>query len=285
MSMPFRSGFILLVCFICMLSCILSASADEVTLTNGDRISGKLISLSQKTVHFSTQHFGIVETATEYLQQLETDEPMIVKLLSGERVIGPIGPGSDKTIVIHSSSMGDCILSLTAIDSIEPVPSSVKSNKEDENQLADLENIRGKGPETSRPKDNADTKPANNRDQPGTIGQKPQDEEDIRRIFLRQSSILLNRGEMEAEVDFNYLGNQLPATIVNLKFHQFQIPVSFRMGSLTGWKVFCPCPSFTADRKLPLPTNLHPGAQEVSEICPSALTIRSSAKQPSGPIL
>ena len=242
MSMPFRSGFILLVCFICILSGIFSARADEVTLTNGDRISGKLISLSQKTVHFSTQHFGIVETDTEYLQQLETDKPMIVKLLSGECVIGRIGPGSGKTIVIQSSSIGDCVLSLTAIESIEPVSSSGKTGEEEENQLANLEKIRGKGSETLRPTDNADNKSANSRDQPGTIGQKPQDEEDIRRFFLRKSSILLNSGEMEAEVDFNYLGNQLPSTIVNLKFHQFQIPMSFRMGILNRMEGFLSLP-------------------------------------------
>ena len=242
MSTPFRSGFILFVCFICMSSGIFSASADEVTLTNGDRISGKLISLSQRTVHFSTQHFGIVETDTEYLQQLETDKPMIVKLLSGECVIGRIGPGSGKTIVIQSSSIGDCVLSLTAIESIEPVSSSGKTGEEEENQLANLEKIRGKGSETLRPTDNADNKSANSRDQPGTIGQKPQDEEDIRRFFLRKSSILLNSGEMEAEVDFNYLGNQLPSTIVNLKFHQFQIPMSFRMGILNRMEGFLSLP-------------------------------------------
>lgn len=62
-----------------------------------------------------------------------------------------------------------------------------------------------------------------------SIGQKP-DEEDIRRIFLRQSSVLLKTGEKEIELGFNYLGNQLSATIYNARLRQFQVPVALRIG-------------------------------------------------------
>ena len=38
-----------------------NAYADELILTNGDRISGSLISLSQDAVRISTSHSGVLE--------------------------------------------------------------------------------------------------------------------------------------------------------------------------------------------------------------------------------
>ncbi len=205
--------------------------ADEVILVNGDHFSGKLISVSQETIRLSTLHSGIVETDFKYLQQLDTDNPMIVILKSGERIIGPVAPGDGKSIVVHSLTLGKCILSFTNIESIEPSLLTHKTDQNKDNILSNLQDIRGRGSETFESSESTDSKPAVSATQSKPIGTRP-DEEDIRRIFLRQSSILLENLEIETEVSLDYLGSQLPATIFNARFRQFQIPFSFRIGIL-----------------------------------------------------
>ena len=238
---PFYPGLILTLFLGVLLSGFFNAYADEVVLTNGDHFSGKLISLSQKTIRLSTLHSGIVETDFKYLQQLETDDPMIVKLLSGERVIGRIRPGNNKDIVIQSSTLGKCVLSLTSIESIEPDLAYKDLGQKKDDLLANLKDIRGRGSETLKSSGDTDSEPVETADKPKTIGSIP-DEEDIRKIFLRQSTILLEGGEAEAEVDFNYLGNQLPATIFNAKYRQFQVPVAFRIGIFDRMEGFISLP-------------------------------------------
>lgn len=236
---------------------LLNVYADEVILSNGDRVSGRLISLSPKTICISTPHSGIIETDREHLLQLKTDNPVMVKLLSGERVIGRIRSAEGEGIVIHSTVLGECVLSLTAVASMEPclphenihrdisragareifdvAGSNPSRSANEQNELsAQLQEFRGKGADTVKPPGDADEKPAQAAAQPRSIGQRPQEEEDIRRIFLRQSSVLLRPGEKEFEVRFDYLANQLPAAVYNARFRHFQLPLGFRIGIMEG---------------------------------------------------
>ncbi len=74
------------------------------------------------------------------------------------------------------------------------------------------------------------------------IGQKPEEETDIRRLFLRQTSVLLNPGEMEAEIDFNYMSNEFSSSIYKSRFRQFQVPLSFRIGLFSRAEGFLSMP-------------------------------------------
>ena len=65
---------------------------------------------------------------------------------------------------------------------------------------------------------------------PKPIGQKPEDEVDIRKIFLRQSTVLLRPGQLEVEASISYLNNQAVSPILNARFRQLDIPLSARIG-------------------------------------------------------
>ncbi|MBN1625242.1 MAG: transporter, partial [Deltaproteobacteria bacterium] len=98
-------------------------------------------------------------------------------------------------------------------------------------RLAQLEDLNGNGSESLNAQNESPEKSTEAVDDVMPIGQ-PEDEEDIRKIFLRQSSVLLKSGEKEFELGFTYLSNQLAATIYNARFRQFQLPIAFRIGIL-----------------------------------------------------
>ena len=152
---------------------------------------------------------------------------MVVELITGERVIGRIESDGEKTITVHSSTLGDRVLSLTTVASIE-------AYLPDQNNLsAELQDIRGKGPETSAASEKT-SEESPETGQPKPIGSKPEDEEDIRKIFLRQTTVLLRPGVKEFEVDLTYLSNQFSAAIYNARFRQVQVPLAFRIGIVDG---------------------------------------------------
>jgi hypothetical protein len=222
------AGLAFLVLFICLGTGLRNAYADELILTNGDRISGSLISFNQKAVRISTSYSGILEIHREHIQQLTTENPMIVELVSGERVIGRIGSDGEQTIIVHSSRLGDRILSLSTIASMKVyLP-------EQDSLSAQLQDIRGMGPKDSSASEKTSEEAPETGSQPKPIGSKPEDEEDIRKIFLRQTTVLLRPGVKEVDVELDYLSTRVSATIFDTRFRQFLLPLSFRFGLADG---------------------------------------------------
>lgn len=176
-----RAGLALLFLIGCLGTGLCTAYAGEIILTNGDRISGRIISMSSTTARISTPHSGILEIDRTHIQRLVTDDLT--------------GAGTEESRI-----------------------------------AVDLQELRGKGADGAADSREIDNSKAEAAARPESIGQKPENEEDIRRIFLRQSSVLLNPGEKEVEAGFSYLSNQLSVAIYNARFRQFQVPISLRIG-------------------------------------------------------
>jgi len=62
-----------------------TAGADEVVLTNGDRISGKLVELADGKLSIKTEYAGTVKIDWSQVQSFATDEPVYLKI--GDNVI------------------------------------------------------------------------------------------------------------------------------------------------------------------------------------------------------
>jgi hypothetical protein len=228
--------------------------ADQLFLTNGDRISGDLISFSPEEVRISTPYSGILCLQRQSVLKITSDNKVVVDLISGERIIGRITAGEGGTSIIQSDLLGNRSLTLESIKTIQPLligetapgkispqPSSTVQQKEaDPVELQGqkpigsvlLAGIRGKGSDSPKAEDGPVEKTDGKISSSQPIGQKPEDEEDIRKIFLRQSSVLLRSGQMEVEGGFNYLGTQSVTSVYNIKLRQFQLPLTFRFGLL-----------------------------------------------------
>lgn len=81
------------------------------------------------------------------------------------------------------------------------------------------------------------------------IGQ-PADEEDIRDLFLRQSSVLLLPGQLEIETGIEYRLFQRESTFLNTSYRLFNVPLSLRVGLLDNAESFITLPIAYAQRKL-----------------------------------
>ncbi len=213
-------------------------------MTNGDRISGSLVTFSPTGVQISSPHSGTIRIERQYVQKLATDDKVVVELVSGERIIGRIVPGEGVTVVVQSDVLGDRALALDAVKNIHPIlpdepplvkaapdplqntpkTGAEKSDRPNERNLlsVQLQDVRGKGSESQTGVDKPAATSTEEIRQPKPIGQKPEDEEDIRKIFLRQNSVLLRPRQVEFEAGLN-----LPGQSIGFLRCKFQVsPVS-----------------------------------------------------------
>jgi putative salt-induced outer membrane protein len=99
-----------------LLSCYRMATADQITLKNGDRISGTVVKSDGKTVVFKGDLVGEVTIALDSMSEIVSDKPLYVGLSDGRTVFGTVRSSTDRTEI--SSSNGDVIVSRTSIQFI-----------------------------------------------------------------------------------------------------------------------------------------------------------------------
>ncbi len=198
------------------------ARADQVTLTNGDRISGKLIAVTRETVQIESPSAGVIRIDRKSIEQFSTDNPVIVDLVSGERISGKILAGEGRTVRIISALLGERSIPMDSIDAVR----TAQSKQSQDIQLAQ---IQGKGAAVPVAGGNQSGKPAETQ-KARQIGQKPEDEADIRKIFLRQSTVLLRPGQIEVEAAPFYARDQTVSPFLNAKLRQFRMPLAARIG-------------------------------------------------------
>jgi len=155
-------------------------------------------------------------------------------LVSGERVIGQLIATEGKSLIVRSSILGDRPVPLNAISAVLPTIGSDDGPPRTDGSSVSLAQIQGKG---EAPANRAQAQ------QPETIGQRPEDLEDIRKIFLRQSTVLLSPGQFEVEAAFNYQHTQIVSTILNAKFRQLQLPLAIRSGLFSRSEGFLTIPA------------------------------------------
>jgi small nuclear ribonucleoprotein (snRNP)-like protein len=83
---------LLLVLFWCS-----AAMADQITLKNGDRITGTIVKSDGKTLVFSSALVGDLSIALDNVQQIISDEPIYIELADGRTVVGTVNSTGDQT--------------------------------------------------------------------------------------------------------------------------------------------------------------------------------------------
>jgi putative salt-induced outer membrane protein YdiY len=74
----------------------LVCSADQVTLKNGDRLTGSVIKSDGKTLTLHTDAAGDVTLKFDAVQNIKTDQELHVTLKDGKTAVGPVSTTDDK---------------------------------------------------------------------------------------------------------------------------------------------------------------------------------------------
>jgi small nuclear ribonucleoprotein (snRNP)-like protein len=85
--------FVALVVFLGLASAVY---ADQITLKNGDHLSGTVVKSDGKTLVLHTEFAGDVTVQFAAITQITTDKPLHVALKDGQTVVGPISTSDGK---------------------------------------------------------------------------------------------------------------------------------------------------------------------------------------------
>jgi putative salt-induced outer membrane protein YdiY len=90
------------------LLCVISpARADWVELDNGDRLSGRIDSLTATTLHLDTAYAGTLALPRERISALSTDAPLRVRLSDGTEFDGQLVPVNGQGVRIRISRLAE----------------------------------------------------------------------------------------------------------------------------------------------------------------------------------
>lgn len=89
---------IALICYCCVALC-----AEEVTLKNGDRITGTIVSMDDKNLTVKTDYAGTVVIDRSAIAQFASAQPLVVTRTDKQTVTGTVN-AQDSTLAVSSSS-------------------------------------------------------------------------------------------------------------------------------------------------------------------------------------
>ena len=89
----FRRIFFLLA--LCLITTV-AAHADQITLNNGDHITGQIVKSDGKKLTVKTEFMGAVEIAWEAVASLTSDQPVYLTLTDDQTVVGKISTAGEQ---------------------------------------------------------------------------------------------------------------------------------------------------------------------------------------------
>ena len=100
-----------------------NASADEVWLKNGDRLTGKVMSLEGGTLVFNTSYAGDLSIKWGEVVNLKTDEPIKVVLGDETTAQGLVTPGDPGKVKVKAEQIAEPVtVDLANVKTINPKP-------------------------------------------------------------------------------------------------------------------------------------------------------------------
>jgi len=86
---------------VCLMAAVVAAD-DEVKLKNGDRLTGKITSLAGGKLVLETTHSGPLKIDWAQVVSVKTDNPVKVKMITGELFEGKLSPGENGRLKIET---------------------------------------------------------------------------------------------------------------------------------------------------------------------------------------
>lgn len=78
--------------------------ADQITIKNGDKLNGTIISSDAKTLVLKTEYADVVTIKWEFVQQIESTQALYVGTKAGQVIVGPVTTSDSKLAVTTKES-------------------------------------------------------------------------------------------------------------------------------------------------------------------------------------
>ncbi len=116
---------------VCVFICgaVSTGLADEIVLKNGDKLTGKVVSMEKGKLVFNTSYAGDITIDWATVKSMKTDAPTALLLSNGTLIKGSVAPAEgDKVVVDTASSLGTPPLDLAEVTAVNPkyLPQEVK---------------------------------------------------------------------------------------------------------------------------------------------------------------
>jgi putative salt-induced outer membrane protein YdiY len=96
----------LFILLLVLLQPAIHAQADQITLANGDRISGEILVISDSKVRLVTEYAGEIEVDFDKVENFSTDKAASIALTNGDLINGKIDSITEDQIIITSETFG-----------------------------------------------------------------------------------------------------------------------------------------------------------------------------------
>jgi putative salt-induced outer membrane protein YdiY len=111
--------------------------ADEVTLKNGDRLTGSISTLDDKKLVIKTAYAGEVAIARDAIAKIESDQPLFFELSDGQTLVGTVTTVGEK-LEVQTRDAGKVAVTY-------PTIRTIRSQAEQTRYTAEIERYRDPG--------------------------------------------------------------------------------------------------------------------------------------------
>jgi putative salt-induced outer membrane protein YdiY len=91
--------------------------ADQITLKNGDRITGAIITSDAKTLVIKTDYADVVTIKWDFVQQIESSQPLYVGTKGRQVIVGPVTT-SDSKLAVPTKESGSVTVAKADVTSL-----------------------------------------------------------------------------------------------------------------------------------------------------------------------
>jgi putative salt-induced outer membrane protein YdiY len=134
----FRKAFSLMLTCVIVLSAVQAALADQVTLKNGDRVSGNIVKSDGKKITVKTEFMGTVEIAWDQVDKLASDKPVYLTLNDNQTVVGLVSTTDADTYEVATKETGNVKVAKASI-------AMVRNEAEYNSWKAEIERLKNPG--------------------------------------------------------------------------------------------------------------------------------------------
>lgn len=97
--------------------CLVASLADQVTMKNGDRLTGTIVKSDDKALVIKSEFAGVVTVTWDSITAIQSKEPIHVSLKSGQTIVGVVNTAGDK-VTIATADAGQVTTDKAAITAI-----------------------------------------------------------------------------------------------------------------------------------------------------------------------